>query len=154
MKPLNLALEYLLDELQQKSPEIMGIYEEWNKGDHRESLLNLVESSLDGSRRFSALVQAIDDIKAVQKALDELFLIDSHGGRWRWVAVDENGKEYAYRRQPRRIVDRWYCESADDYRQLPPGTIHQVTGDHLLWEDEPIDLFTFNINNLKLEHLK
>jgi hypothetical protein len=154
MKPLNLALEYLLDDLQQKSPETMKLYEEWNKGDRRESFLSLVESSLDGSRRLSALAQAIDDIESTQGALEELFRSGARRERWRWVAVDEDGYEVVHAQEPRRSLyfSQWISDA--DYRFLAYGTIAKLIGRPLTWDDDPIDLFTFNINSLKLEHLQ
>lgn len=63
-----------------------------------------------------------------------------------WVACDENGSEWIYDGCPDRgiknFVTNRYCTNAIE---LPSGSIKELIGRDLTWDDEPIELK--NINN-------
>ena len=61
-----------------------------------------------------------------------------------WVAVDKDGTEVIYNPEPYRdTVDFMWCIESDFYSgaiQLPKGTIKQLFGVELKWEDKPIKI--------------
>ena len=63
-----------------------------------------------------------------------------------WLAVDKNGTEVIYRREPVR-KDGYFaptynelCEYASDFVVLPKGSIKKLIGREMKWEDEPVEL--------------
>jgi len=60
-----------------------------------------------------------------------------------WVAVDQDGDEYIYSKEPRRRTNRtyWIVEgNGANMIQLPSGTIEKLTGRTITWDDEPVEL--------------
>ncbi len=53
-----------------------------------------------------------------------------------WLAVDEDGTEVIYKREPvRNELKRW---AEYPYVTLPSGSIAKLIGRELTWEDEPV----------------
>ena len=64
-----------------------------------------------------------------------------------WVAVDKNGDEYIYKKEPfRSAMGYWkparktYEDRDSDYLKLPKGSIKKLIGRELTFEDEPVEL--------------
>lgn len=56
-----------------------------------------------------------------------------------YVAVDEDGREFIYERQPKRMrLTFWGGEYAQI--QLPKGSIEKLIGRTLTWDDDPVRL--------------
>jgi len=57
-----------------------------------------------------------------------------------WVAVDNDGSEYIYERQPIRQVRFWMKSGDSESVELPNGIIETLIGRKLTWSDEPVEL--------------
>lgn len=57
-----------------------------------------------------------------------------------WVAVDKNGEELVYCKEPCKDKEYWYSYAFDNNIQLPSGTIKKLIGSDLSWDDEPVEL--------------
>lgn len=57
-----------------------------------------------------------------------------------WVAVDANGEEWVYNLKPRRFIGNGTFDNGFGYIQLPQGSIENIIGRKLTWEDEPVEL--------------
>lgn len=56
-----------------------------------------------------------------------------------WVAVDKDGEEYIYKKEPERNLYFWDTYN-NGYVRLPDGTIKKLIGKELTWNDEPVEL--------------
>lgn len=67
-----------------------------------------------------------------------------------WLAVDKDGKEFLYLEKPERIIhhnvfrpeeiDFEIWASNNDNLELPKGSIQELTGRNITWNDEPIEI--------------
>ena len=57
-----------------------------------------------------------------------------------WYAVDLDGSECRYESKPIRTTDIWLLDDAGNIDALPAGTIKELTGKNLTWEDEPVEV--------------
>lgn len=57
-----------------------------------------------------------------------------------WYAVDLDGSECRYEYEPIRTTDIWLLDDVGNIDALPSGTIKELTGKDLTWEDEPIEV--------------
>lgn len=63
-----------------------------------------------------------------------------------WLAVDKDGSEYIYSNEPIRDSVVW-CKDIDkhgedigDMVELPNGSIYNLIGHNLTWEDKPVEI--------------
>lgn len=67
-----------------------------------------------------------------------------------WLAVDKDGKEYLYLEKPERCIhynvfkpseiDFEIWGSNNDCLKLPEGSIEELLGHSLTWNDEPVEI--------------
>lgn len=59
-----------------------------------------------------------------------------------WVAVDKDGTEYIFRKEPERLSVNWQDLMYGFYTdiRLPRGSIKKLIGKDLTWQDEPVEL--------------
>ena len=57
-----------------------------------------------------------------------------------WYAVDLDGSECRYEFRPIRTTDVWLINGDGNIDVLPSGTIKELTGKELTWEDEAIEV--------------
>ena len=57
-----------------------------------------------------------------------------------FVAVDQNGEEWIYERNPTRGIDSFCDVTIDGQIELPSGSIKKLIGRDLTWDDEPVEL--------------
>lgn len=57
-----------------------------------------------------------------------------------WYAVDLDGSECRYEFRPIRTTDVWLINGEGKIDALPSGTIKELTGKELTWEDEAIEV--------------
>ena len=63
-----------------------------------------------------------------------------------WLAVDEDGLEFVYKKRPTRVKDCWGCESNMAYVQAPEGTIKRLLDYPLTWEDDCQEIVEYKDN--------
>jgi len=57
-----------------------------------------------------------------------------------WVAVDQDGDEYIYHREPNRSDSgEFFCISGK-FVYMPSGSIQKLIGRPLTWDDGPVEL--------------
>jgi len=56
-----------------------------------------------------------------------------------WLAVDKDGSEYTYDKEPVREQTWFEGRSCINAVELPKGTITKLLGRELDWEDEPVE---------------
>ena len=57
-----------------------------------------------------------------------------------WYAVDLDGSECRYEYKPVRTTDIWLLDGDGNIDELPSGTIKELSGKVLTWENEAIEL--------------
>ena len=61
-----------------------------------------------------------------------------------WLAVDEAGSEWRYERKPYRDSDwcsgSWIAKGTSHSEKLPTGSIEELIGREMTWDDEPYEL--------------
>jgi hypothetical protein len=57
-----------------------------------------------------------------------------------YVAVDEDGKEYAYEYKPKKSLSCWISDDDTPYILMPKGSIASLLGREIKWQEEPVYL--------------
>ena len=58
-----------------------------------------------------------------------------------WVAVDADGSECIFRKEPYQREGVWFSSSlSNEFVELPKGSIKALIGRELSWSDEPVEL--------------
>jgi hypothetical protein len=55
-----------------------------------------------------------------------------------FVACDENGSEWIYEHEPKKLTSVW--NNGGQHVELPSGTIKKLIGRDLSWDDDPVEL--------------
>lgn len=56
-----------------------------------------------------------------------------------WLVCDKDGTEIACGSIPERFGNAW-VSSFSQYCELPPGSIMQLIGRELTWDDDPVEI--------------